>query len=129
MCKDYYIIINGEKITVTEEVYYAYLRPVWKEHKREKIRQNCENSLDELIENGIDISDNAQPLCDIVGDKLILDMLIKAISELEEDEQYLLKELFFNEKSERDLSKESGLPQKTINNRKHAILKKLKNIF
>lgn len=39
--KEYYIEVNGEKIPVTEEVYRAYYRPVWAEHKREERRRKC----------------------------------------------------------------------------------------
>ena len=34
MNKDYYILIDGEKVPVSEEVYRAFKRPAWTERKR-----------------------------------------------------------------------------------------------
>jgi len=59
----------------------------------------------------------------------LLDMLSKALSELTDDERFLINELFYQEKSERTVARETGLPQKTINNRKRAIINKLKKFF
>ena len=28
--KEYYLYVNGEKVVVTEEVYRAYMQPVWR---------------------------------------------------------------------------------------------------
>ena len=34
--KEFYIIIKGEKVTVSEEVYRAYVRPIRAEQRRTK---------------------------------------------------------------------------------------------
>ena len=36
-----YIEIEGQQIPVTEEVYRAYKRPAWAEHKRQERAKRC----------------------------------------------------------------------------------------
>jgi len=78
---------------------------------------------------GIEISSKDMLVNEALEDKLLLEILIEALDELTDDERKLIDELFFNNKSERRLSKESGIAQKTINNRKRAILRKLRKFF
>ena len=129
MNKDYYILINGEKIPVSEEVYRAFKRPAWTERKRRQVRADHELSLDAFADDGFDIP-SGDPLVDeIVADKLLLDMLMSVLDRLNADERGLIDALFYEEKSERELARETNIPQKTINNRKRVILKKLRSFF
>ena len=45
------------------------------------------------------------------------------------DERRLIDELFFNEKSERKLASELGVPRMTLSDKKHRILGKLKKFM
>lgn len=129
MEKDYYIIVDGKQVPVTEEVYRAFKRPAWRDHKRSQVRRAREISADLLAESGYEIPSKDKLVDEIVEDKLMLDILLTALSELSKDERNLIEQIYLNEKTEREYSNESGLPQKTINNRKKAILKKLKKFF
>ena len=60
---------------------------------------------------------------------IIYEQLHHAISLLSEDEQYLIKQLFFEERTERELAEEYQLSQKAINKRRKKILSKLKTIL
>lgn len=66
-------------------------------------------------------------------DKLIhqeqLESLWSALQYLPEDERRLIDELFFNEKSERKLASELGVPRMTLSDKKHRILGKLKKFM
>ncbi|GHU94977.1 hypothetical protein FACS1894208_06970 [Clostridia bacterium] len=85
-----HIVIDGENIPVTEEVYRAYKRPAWAERKRRKVRAEHERSL-ALFAN----MPSAQKLVDeIVEDKLLLDTLMAALSELTADERKLIDALY-----------------------------------
>ena len=53
----------------------------------------------------------------------------EAIRNLEEEEQYLIIQLFFMDRSERELAEELGLSQKAVNKRRHKILGKLKKFL
>jgi len=125
MDKQRYVLINGEKVYVSEEVYRAYYRPVWREAKQRKVRSEMEYSLDALKDNGFEADSSAASLDEIVSDKLLLDKLYAALAEMTDAERNLIDAHFFQEKSERDISAESGTPQTTINYRKKQLLKLL----
>ena len=40
--KEFYVVIKGEKIVVTEEVYRAYVRPIRKEQRRKRRTWKCQ---------------------------------------------------------------------------------------
>lgn len=131
MSKDRYIWLDGVKVPVTEEVYRAYYRPVWREAKQKEVRGDMEYSLDALEDAGFEAVSNDPLVDEIVADKLLLDELYAALAELTDDERNLIDALYFREKSERNIAAESGIPQTTINYRKNRLLewlrKKLKN--
>ena len=39
--KEFYVVIKGEKVVVTEEVYRAYVRPIRKEQRRKRRTWKC----------------------------------------------------------------------------------------
>jgi len=131
MDKQRYVLINGEKIYVTEEVYRAYYRPVWREAKQRKVREDMEYSLDALKDGGYEAISDEAPIDEIVWDNLMSDKLYSVMAELTEDERILIHALYFQGKTEREISAESGTPQTTISYRKKQLLKllqkKLKN--
>ena len=132
MKKEYYIkLSDGQVVPVTEEVYREYKRPQWREAKQKKVRQMREFSLEYMTENGMEhiYSENQKLVEDIAEDNLMLEILMKALETLTDDERSLINELYFNEKSERRVSKSIGVPQRTINSRRQAIIKKLKKIM
>ena len=55
--------------------------------------------------------------------------LHKAIGKLEKEEQILIQALFFEGYSERDWMRITGIPQRTINDRKRKIIEKLKKLL
>ena len=126
MDKEYFIVIDGEKIPVSEEVYRAFKRPAWTERKRRQVRADYERSLEQLAEDGFEVSDESTLVDEIVEDKMMLDMLFAALDELTADERGLIDALFFDEKSERKVANESGISQQAISKRKSKILAKLR---
>ena len=127
MDKEYFIELNGRQIPVSKEVYYAFKRPAWKERKRSQVRAEKELSLEAFADAGFEIPSGEALVDEIVEDKLLLDMLSKALSELTEEERVLIDELFFNDKSEREIAREIGVSQPAIHKRRNRILEKLKN--
>ena len=109
MNKDYFIVIDGKKIPVSEEIYRAFKRPLWTEHKRRKVRAKNEWSLEQLVKDGFDVSDDSTLVDEIIEDKMLLDMLLTALAELTDDERGLIDALFFDEKSERKISRDLGI--------------------
>jgi RNA polymerase sigma factor (sigma-70 family) len=122
MDKEYFIELNGRQIPVSKEVYYAFKRPAWREHKRRQVRAEKELSLEAFADAGFEIPSGEALVDEIVEDKLLLDMLSKALSELTEEERVLIDELFFNDKSEREIAREIGVSQPAIHKRRNRIL-------
>lgn len=129
MAKEYYIRIGDQQVPVTEEVYRAFKRPAWTERKRRKVRADMERSLDVFLDDGFDIPSDEALVDEIVEDKLLLEMLLAALAELTDDERSLIDALFYQEKSEREISKETGVPHPTIHSRKVSVLQKLKRLL
>lgn len=129
MCKEYYIKIDGQRVSVTEEVYRAYKRPEWRELRQRQRNAGMRFSLDMIIEAGFEIADDSDLIVEVVEEKELLDMLNKALDELDDDERFLITELFYNNKSEEILSSEIGIPQTTINYRKRKTLQRLKQLL
>jgi len=113
-------------VPVTEEVYRAYKQPEWTECKRRKIRAWHERSLEEFAGYGLDFPAKQASVDEAVEEKFQQDMLTSILDKLTADERNLIKALFFEDKSERKVEAETGVPQKTLNYRKNKILKWLK---
>jgi RNA polymerase sigma factor (sigma-70 family) len=131
MSKEYYITLKGVKHVVTEEVYRAYIQPFWKDKKRRQ-RQTAGSgiplSLDKLIEDSdyaFDIPDYIDVEAEVER-KLMRDELNRILGKLPESDQAILRGLFIEMKTERELAAELGVSQKTVNNKRHRILGKLR---
>ena len=126
MKKEYYIKLNdGQTVLVSEKGYRAYKRPAWREAKAREVRLQKERSLDILEEDSVPISDGSL-VEQIVEDKLLLEMLMEALEMLTVDERFLINELYFNNKTERDLSDVIGISQPAVHKKRNKILEKLK---
>jgi len=129
MSKQYYLRSGGARITVSEETYRAYMRPIWREIKRQKTCGDRERSLEQFIEDGYDIPSDGPLVEEIVDDKLLLEMLYKALAELTDDERSLIDALFFKGKSERTVAGARGVLRNTIVYHRDKTLDKLRNIL
>ena len=137
--KDYKIYITemNALISVSEEVYYQYYRPIWKVRKRMQRAEKCfckqkdlykcngicidckhysrdTLSLDFEIENvGDRIADLSPSPNDIFTDKTTLELLLKRLSEIYPDAIKIgeLKEEGLNE---RQIAEKIGTPRKTF---------------
>lgn len=124
MDKEYLIELNGRQIPVSKEVYYAFKRPAWRERKRRQVRAEKELSLEAFADAGFEIPSGQALVDEIVEGKLLLDMLSKALSELTEDERFLVNELFYNDKTEREVAHEVDVSKPAKHKRRNRILEK-----
>ena len=129
-----FLPLHGMLMEVTEETY----RDFYKVERRQKYidERSVENgdfSYDMLTTadfNGEDILiDTSQEIDEAVIHKMMLDKLHDSLVLLSGDEQKLINALFFRNLSEREWSAETGIPQKTINDRKRRIIIKLKKLL
>lgn len=75
--------------------------------------------MEEIITDNLDFTDS-------VIDKVMVEKMLTCLNS---DEKWLIDELFLSDipKTERELSRLTGIPQKTLNARKNKILKKMRN--
>ena len=147
MCKTQKIRINGKPVEVSTEIYDIYIQGERKSRyftddlKREKIIVNHEketvtfipsreDSFDRLKdENKIQFMDDSESVENKVLKTLMIEKLFKSLELLDSDERKIIDAIYYEGKTEREISAETGIPQKTINNRKRKILAKLKKFM
>lgn len=134
-----YIEINGQQIPVTEDVYRAYKRPIWAEHKRNDRQKLCQVSdgkgglkrctedcskcsrtkegnvlsLDGLEEAGYSVEDRAQDVAEIVAEKVLLEELFMALEELDPN-SHRICELLMEGHSKREIARIMSIPQSSF---------------
>lgn len=136
-----YIMKNGTAVEVSDEVYeilkksdrrIKYVEKDLKEtryiinQKKETVKEipSREDSLDRLTEIVKDFADSDSDFQDSLVLKIMLD---ESLAKLSDEERYLITQLFYLGRTERDLANELGISQYTVNRNKHKILKKLRN--
>ena len=135
-----YIMKNGIAVEVSDEIYkilkksdrqIKYVEKDLKEtryiinQKKETVKEipSREDSLDRLTEIGKDFADSNSDFQDSMVLKIMLD---EALAKLSDEERYLITQLFYLGRTERDLANKLGISQYTVNRNKHKILKKLR---
>lgn len=93
-----------------------------------------EDSYDRLLESkSTGFATEERSVEETVIETILLQQLRSAIKQLSDRERRLIEELFFSHngdgKSEREAAKSLGVPQKTLNDRKLRILKKLRKMI
>lgn len=88
-----------------------------------------EDSFDRLLEENKQFASDAESVEDTAVKSVMLEKMLNCLKFLSMEEQELITELFFNGKSERRLSSETGIPYMTIHDRKTRILGKLKKLM
>ena len=129
-----FLPLYGSLVEVSKEDYEEYYR----QRNRQIYIDRCAsrngdvsyNALTTDEFNGEDILIAEQPdICDTVVESIMTNKLRKSLQLLNQDEKFLIHALYFERKSERKVSKETGIPQKTINNCKRRIIAKLKKLL
>lgn len=129
-----FIPLHGMLMEVSEKDYLDF----YKNKRRQKYidersAENGDFSYDMLTTddfNGEDIlPDKSEPLDEQVVQKIMTDKLKSALPLLAEDEQKLIREIFYENLSERSLAEKYNVSQVAIHKRKVKILEKLKKIM
>ena len=141
--KEYYIYINGAPYAVNREIYEYITKSDRKikyaeeDRKQERYFIDCENerisvkpsredSLDRLMELGMDFPDKTIDLYESVTQKIMLE---QALSKLDDEERNLIIQLFYFDRTETELAQEYNQTQQNINKAKQRILCKLYEIL
>ena len=130
-----YLINLGHSVMEVDEIAY---HDFYKEENREDYRQklairNNVISMESLVSGEFNecnlVADEGEPLDEKIMRQIMIEKLPEAIATLTDEEKELVRQLYFENMSERQISSLTGVPQKTINNRRKRILKKLFDFF
>jgi len=131
--RKYTLVVRKKRIAVSKEVYKAYYHCRNREKYLEKLAEANNISMEACNEKGIQVEYMFASVHESMEDSIVMKEMItrmlQSLALLDENEQFLINELFFNGKSERQLAFETGVLQKTINNRKRKALQKLKKFL
>lgn len=111
-------------ISVSEEQYYEYMRPVWREDKRQQ-RQEPMASLDKMYEETEYEAAGTTDLETNVMKQIVIDELHKALDELEEIDRTIM-DMYSHNHSEAEIGQAVGMSQRGVGKRKQRILLKLR---
>jgi RNA polymerase sigma factor (sigma-70 family) len=133
MSKQRYIRAGTQRIPVSEEVYLAIMRPIWvaeRRGRRDRTAGYAEVSLDERYETlGVEYPSDDPPVEEIVELLDLRERLSKALLALTKIERALIDELYFQGKSNTQLSRETGVSRTTIASKEKNILEKLRALI
>lgn len=132
--RKYYIPIDGKYYETNKIVYKTY----YSMSRRERYLE--ERDIKEGVKNFTDlnigtyrpeemISDKSIDIEEEITNKIMIETVLEAITILDEEEKWLIQELFFYGKSERVLAKECSVARTSIQSRKYKILNKIKKIM
>lgn len=86
-------------------------------------------SLDKSIDNGFDIEDESQNLLESVFQNIEKEKVHKAINALEPQQQWLVYQVFYLQRTKVSIAKELGTYESAIRHRLERILKKIKKFL
>ena len=132
--KKFYIRVGNQVEQVTEEVYREYFKMDRRERYLEErdlvhgrfLYSQLDNVYYDVLGEEMIVDSHAEDICDVIVSKIMIEKLSECLSLLSDDDLNLMIQLFYEEKSQRKLSEESGIPVMTISDRKNRILKKIK---
>ncbi len=88
-----------------------------------------EDSYERLLEENRQFAAGDESVDDATIKTVMIEEMLTCLKQLSTEEQKLITDLFFKDKSEHQLSRETGVPQRTIHDRKIKILAKLKDLM
>ncbi len=133
MEKKYFLIIKGKKIYVSEKVYKTY----WEETNKERYQKRMDRKNRLLLFSSLDndghfvdsIEDKSVDVEKLVETKHRIEALNEALSKLNKEERYIIKKLYFDDESIREVAKGLSLSRQSIYRKKNKILAELQKIL
>ena len=133
--KEYFIKIENKQVKVSETVYRTY----YGLQRRDKTLEEKDRRNGRMLYSNLDTSEtlgeeripdmSTVAVEDMVIVKLMSEKLHRCIGLLPKDEQELIQAIYFDQLSERKLSKKMGIHYMTLHDRKIRILKKLRKMM
>lgn len=98
------------------------------ENQKVTVIPSREDSYERLAEMAVQFAGEASTEEQVLR-RMESEQLYKALSFLSDDERYLIRQIYFEERAERDLAEELGCSQNAVNKRKQRILEKLRGLI
>ncbi len=131
--KEYFILVNGDKVIVSKEVYLAYWQHTNRENYLERLdRQNKLLFFSDVDHDGNFVDNLADKSVDVeklVETKEAIENLHTALSELNDEEREIINALYFREETIREVADIFKISHPALIKRKNKILEKLKTIL
>jgi RNA polymerase sigma factor (sigma-70 family) len=132
--KKFHIRVGKKVEQVSEELYREYHRMARRERYLEEqdmvhgkvLYSQLDNVYEDVLGEELLVDGLAEDICDLLITKELIEKLKECLKLLSAEELELIRKLFYEEKSQRQLAKETGIAVMTISDRKNRILKKLK---
>ena len=129
----YYIIMEGQKIEVSREVYYAWYggerQERYQKERQAKFGVSTFSGMGEEDSDVLEILPANGNTEEEVEKAEQLQLLHTALQSLSEDERQLLDDIFFKEIPVSQIAKREGVYENSIRWRRDAALKKLRKSF
>jgi len=88
-----------------------------------------EDSYERLLEQDVQFREESVSAEELAIRNIEIRQLHKALSLLSDDERYLMEQLYFQERTERELAAQLNLSQNAINKRRQRVLDKLRELM
>lgn len=88
-----------------------------------------EDSYERLLDMSVQFGGENPSTEEQVLKRMESEQLHRVLSFLSDEEQYLIRQIYFNDRTERDLAEEQGCSQNAVNKRKQRILDKLRRFL
>jgi len=130
----YELVVKKQRIAVSKEVYRAYYQCRDREVYLERLHRKYTESLEELEECGFSVERNSSFISkETAEDEAIRNIMIEkmkvSLKLLNEDELFLITEIYKKGVSERELAKIMNVSQQVVHYKKNNILNKMKEIL
>lgn len=99
------------------------------ENQTVEIVPSREDSYERLLDQEVQFGEESISTEDQAIRNMEIQQLHKALSLLSDDEWYLMEQLYFQERTERELAAQFNFSQKAINKRRQRVLEKLRGLL
>lgn len=131
--KRYFIRVKDVLLEVTEGVYREHYRAIERWRYIKQCEKHKKISLDQAIQDGLQVEKHMvlEPyrIEDDVENKILTEQMFKALELLNEEEKDIIRQLFFDGLSAREVARRTGVYHRTVIYRKDRVLEKLRKFM
>lgn len=131
--KNVYVCVDNETAKVLEQVdeetRRIYLQEEYLTYMSNVKYKRCNQSLEKSLENGFDVVDENQDVEENAIKNADKEKVRQAISKLEPQQQWLVKQVYFNQRTNVSIASELGVTEGAIRDRLKRIFEKIKKVL